>query len=50
MVSVALFRQRTQTLCFAVIIVKQTCNLKSVHENREISEVRILENQNYKPA
>jgi len=42
---VVLFTMRIQTLCNYGVIVTELCNLKSVFENSEASEVRILETQ-----
>lgn len=41
--SAVLFCLRTQTPCNYVIIVTELCNFKSVLENSEVSEVRMLE-------
>ena len=41
----ALFSLWTQTPCSYGAIVAELCNLKSVLENSEVSEVRILETQ-----
>jgi hypothetical protein len=42
---VVLFSLRTQTPCNYIVIVTELCNLKSVLENSELSDVRILETQ-----